>query len=114
MILSNDFILADTDQTKRLKEICLSSSAYSCSGEIYKLLSREVLHELVKRIPNKSIKLPSDLLYGKKVITSEEKFLQVREVYHDLITCIIPLHKNMHYYLNKLLSFFLSDQYQAR
>ena len=72
--MSNDFILADTDQTKRLKEICLSSSAYSCSGEIYKLLSREVLHELVKRIPNKSIKLPSDLLYGKKLSLVKKSF----------------------------------------
>ena len=120
MILSNDFILADTDQTKRLKEICLSSSAYSCSGEIYKLLSREVLHELVKRIPNKSIKLPSDLLYGKKVITGEEKFLEnldkyigyIRDRYlidHIELTILIEISLSNKY--NKIL-FDMDDYHQ--
>lgn len=37
--MENNYALKDTKQTKRLKNICLNSTAYSCKGEIYQLLN---------------------------------------------------------------------------
>ena len=108
--MSNEFILPDTDQIRRMKEVCLSSSAYSCGGELYKLLSRDILHELVKKIPNKSIKLPSDLLYGKKVITSEEKFLENLDKY---IGYIKDRYLIQHIELLILIEMSLSNKYNS-
>ena len=61
--LASEFILEDTEQTARMKEMALSD-AYSCSGEMYKLLSYEVMHNLVKKIKKGEVKLKSDFVYG--------------------------------------------------
>lgn len=106
--MRKDYILTDTAQTKRLKELCLSNSAYSCGGDIYKLLNYDTLHELVKKIPEKTIKLKSSLLYGKDTITSEEKFLENLDKYigyvkdnyfikHSELTLLIELTLNNKY-----------------
>lgn len=73
--LASEFILEDTEQTARMKELALSD-AYSCSGEMHKLLRYEVMHNLVKKIKKGEVKLKSDLVYGKNTITTEEKFLE--------------------------------------
>ena len=74
--MRNNYISVD-EQTNRLKEICLSSCAYSCIGEIYKLLNCEILQKLINKIPKQTIKLKSDLLYGKDTISREEKFNRI-------------------------------------
>ena len=69
--MRNNYISVDDEQTKRLKEICLSSCAYSCIGEIYKLLNCEILQKLINKIPKQTIKLKSDLFnlgYDKYMI----------------------------------------------
>ena len=73
--LASEFVLEDTKQIARMKQMALSD-AYSCSGEMYKLLSYEVMHNLVKKIKKREVKLNSKLVYGKDVITTEEKFLE--------------------------------------
>ncbi|MBR4025404.1 MAG: hypothetical protein IKJ03_00435 [Mycoplasmataceae bacterium] len=99
--LASEFILEDTEQTARMKEMALSD-AYSCSGEMYKLLSYEVMHNLVKKIKKGEVKLKSDLVYGKDVITTEEKFLENLDHYigytrdnylieHHELLCLIEL-----------------------
>ena len=47
--MESEYILKDNEQIKRMKEHALLSH-FGCSGEIYKLLSLEVLHNLVKKI----------------------------------------------------------------
>lgn len=99
--LASEFILDDTEQTARMKEMALSD-AYSCSGEMYKLLGYEVMHNLVKKIKKGEVQLNSKLVYGKDVITTEEKFLEnldhyigyVRDNYlieHHEQICLIEL-----------------------
>ena len=78
--MKNDFILKDTFQIKRMKKHSLLWS-YGCSGEVYKLLSLNTLHELAKRIKKGSIKLNSDLLYDKDEITYEENFISILDKY---------------------------------
>lgn len=75
-----EFILPETNQTRRMKEICLCSS-YTCGGDIHKLLSYEILHRLVKKIPLGEIKISSDLVYGRDTITKEEKFIENLDKY---------------------------------
>ncbi len=85
----SDYILEDTEQTKRMKEFALRR-CYTNSGEMYKLLDFKVLHDLVVKIKKGSIKLSSNLVYGTDKITREEKFLEnldryisfVRDNYH--------------------------------
>ena len=67
-------ILDDNKQITRMKKMSLNP-VYSCSGEMYKLLSYEVMHKLVKKIKKCKICLSNDLIYGRDVISSEEKFL---------------------------------------
>ena len=97
--MKDDFILEDTETTKRLKEICLSSS-YSCTGEIRRLLSMEVLHNLVKKIPKGNVKLCGNILFGRDKISGEEKFIEnlddyigyVKDHYHiqhNELTCVL-------------------------
>ena len=51
--MESEYILEDTEQIKRMKKHALLSH-FGCSGEIYKLLSLEVLHNLVKKIKKRS------------------------------------------------------------
>ena len=112
--LASEFILEDTKQTARMKEMALSD-AYSCSGEMYKLLSYEVMHNLVKKIKKGEVKLKSDLVYGKDVITTEEKFLEnldhyigyIRDNYlieHHELLCLIELSLGNKYSNTSILS----------
>lgn len=73
-------IIEDTEQIKRMKEYALSTN-YGCSGEIYKLLSSEVLHNLVKKIKRGNVKFISNLLYEKGCITAEENFILILDKY---------------------------------
>lgn len=70
-----DHFLKDTKQISKMKKIALSP-IYSCSGEMYKLLSYEVLHKLVKKIKKGEVHLSNKILYGRDIITTEEKFLE--------------------------------------
>ncbi len=47
--MKTDFILKDTMQIKRMKKHSLFHR-YSCSGEVYKLLSVKIGHDLAKKI----------------------------------------------------------------
>lgn len=94
--MKRSYELEDTEQTKKMKELALDGAYFNC-GEIYKLLSNKELHHLVKKIKKGSIKLKSNLVYGKMEITKEEKFLEnldhyityVKNTYH--IDCIEQL-----------------------
>lgn len=105
--MSQNYVLEDTEQTKRMKKLCFSS-AYSCGGEIYKLLSYETLHELVKKISKGEIKLKSDLLYGKCIITKEEKFIENLDKY---IGYIKDNYHISHYELPLLIELSLKNKY---
>lgn len=78
--MESEYILKDTEQIKRMKEHALLSH-FGCSGEIYKLLSLEVLHNLVKKIKKGKIKLLSTLLYEKGYVTYEEHFIILLDKY---------------------------------
>ena len=67
-------------QIKRMKKLCLKK-VYSCNGELFKLLNDDCLPSLLKNIGNGSIKISSDLVYGKTIITKEEKFLENLDKY---------------------------------
>ena len=75
-----EYVLEDTKQIKRMKEHALSFH-FCCSGEIYKLLSLEVLHNLVKKIEKGNIKLLSDIVYKKGYVTYEEHFILLLDKY---------------------------------
>ena len=79
--LASEFILDDTEQTARMKEMALSD-AYSCSGEMYKLLSYEVMHNLVKKIKKGDNNFEID---HKKVILTL-KYGQVKTLYLSFFT----------------------------
>ena len=73
-------ILEDDNQIARMKKLALNPE-YSCSGEIYKLLSYNIMHKLVKKIKKGNIVLSNDLTYGRNIISTEEKFLEVLNMY---------------------------------
>lgn len=75
-----EHILDDNKQIARMKELALNP-VYSCSGEMYKLLSYEVMHKLVKKIKKGVVHLSNDLIYGRDIITKEEKFLENLNMY---------------------------------
>lgn len=89
----SDLYIEDTTQTKRMKELALNF-AYSNNGEMFRLLSMKVGHNLVKKIKKGIVKLPSIIKYGRNEITNEEKFLENLDNY---ITYV----KN-HYYINNV------------
>lgn len=78
--MKTNFILEDTEQTKEMKEHALFFR-YTCSGEVYKLLSMQVCHELAKKIQKGRINLNSKLLYGRDYITLEENFVSLLDKY---------------------------------
>lgn len=110
-------------KVERMKELCLNK-AYSCGGEIYKFLNGDYLPSMLDKITDGTIKLTSNLAYGKDVITHEEKFLgnldkyigYVRDHYHidhieqdmlielsltnkysEILYCLDDFHKNQNY-----------------
>lgn len=82
--MEDKYILGDTAQIKRLKKYALFYR-YSCSGEVYKLLSLRIGHQLAKKIPKGKIKLKSNLLYGKCYISLEENFISILEKYVEYV-----------------------------
>lgn len=78
--MKRDYLKKDTKQTKRMKKHSLLC-CYNSGGEIYKLLSFEVLHNLVKGISQGIINLNSTLLYGRDKITYEENFISILDKY---------------------------------
>lgn len=95
-----EMYLKDTDQTKRMKELALNF-AYSNNGEMFRLLSTQVGHDLAKKIKKGVIKLSSTLKYGKDEITTEEKFLENLDNYISYV-------KN-HYFINNIEQFLLLE-----
>ena len=67
---------------------------YSCSGEVYKLLSLEVLYKLVKKIKKDTIKLNSKLVYEKNQITLEENFVSTFDKYIGYIRDTYTINHN--------------------
>lgn len=78
--MQRNYLMRDTLKIKRMKKHSLLWF-YGCSGEVYKLLSLEILHKLVKKIKRGKIKLDSKLLYGKNKITLEENFISILDKY---------------------------------
>lgn len=98
MIDSNK--LSDTEQTVRMKQLVLDDNYPNC-GEIYRMLNHQELHDLVKKIKKGTIKLTSNLLYGRYEITKEERFLENLDHY---ITYV----KN-NYYMNSIEQYMLIE-----
>ena len=65
---------------RRLKKLCLCP-AYFAGSEMYRLLNYNILQGLVKNIKPGNVVLSSDLLFNKKVITTEEQFLYILNKY---------------------------------
>ena len=78
--MKSKYVLEDTKQIKRMKKHALLLH-FGCSGEIYKLLSSEVLHNLIKKIDVGNIKLLSNIVYKKGYVTCEEHFIIVLDKY---------------------------------
>lgn len=108
--MEENYSLKDTKQTKRLKDICLSSTAYSCKGEIYQLLNYKTLHDLVDNIKEGELKLHSKLMYGKDKINSEEKFLENLDHY---ISYVKDHYFIQHIELGLIIELTLKNKYNA-
>lgn len=65
---------------KKFKRLCLCP-AYFAGCEMYRLLNYDILQELAKKVEHGNITLSSDLLFGKKVISTEEQFLYILNKY---------------------------------
>lgn len=78
--MKSKYVLEDTKQIKRMKKHALLPH-FGCSGEIYKLLSSEVLHNLIKKIDVGNIKLLSSIVYKKGYISYEENFILLLDKY---------------------------------
>lgn len=98
--MDKPWVLPDTEQTKRMKKLALSD-AYMNSGEMYKLLSNKILHNLVINISEGRLQLTSDLVYGRNFITKEEKFLENLDKY---ITYV-----KEHYFFNPVEQFLILE-----
>lgn len=73
-------VLNADNQLERMKSLCLNKS-YMCNGELYKLLNGDYLPKLLNNIGSGNIKISSDLVYSKSIITKEEKFLENLDKY---------------------------------
>lgn len=83
-----------------MKELSLNS-VYSCCGEIYRLFSYENLPKLIKKIKMGEVKLNSTLLYGRDIITTEERFLENLNKYIGYV--------RDHYFINHIEQFCLIE-----
>ena len=90
----------DTEQIKRMKELTLNS-VYSCCGEIYRLFGYDNLPKLVKKIKKGEVKLNSKLLYGRNIITTEERFLENLDKYIGYV--------RDHYFINHIEQFCMIE-----
>lgn len=93
-------LVKETDQIKRMKELSLNK-AYSCNGEIYKLFSYDNLPKLIKKIKKGNVKLNSSLLYGRDIITTEERFLENLDKYIGYV--------RDHYFINHIEQFCMIE-----
>ena len=93
-------MVKETEQIKRMKELSLNS-VYSCCGEIYRLFSYENLPKLIKKIKMEEVKLNSTLLYGRDIITTEERFLENLNKYIGYV--------RDHYFVNHIEQFCLIE-----
>ena len=93
-------MVKETEQIKRMKELSLNS-VYSCCGEIYRLFSYENLPKLIKKIKMGEVKLNSTLLYGRDIITTEERFLENLNKYIGYV--------RDHYFVNHIEQFCLIE-----
>ena len=93
-------MVKETEQIKRMKELSLNS-VYSCCGEIYRLFSYENLPKLIKKIKMGEVKLNSTLLYGRDIITTEERFLENLNKYIGYV--------RDHYFINHIEQFCLIE-----
>ena len=81
--MKRDYILEDNTQIRRMKDLALSWN-FTCSGELYKLLSLETLHNLVNNIENYDIRLHNKLFNNNSIMSSEESFLLILDNYLDM------------------------------
>lgn len=68
------------EQVVRMKELSLKDY-YSNNGELYKFLDLERVQELIKQIPDEKIQIDYDVIFKRKFITKEEKFLEILDQY---------------------------------
>lgn len=72
--MEKEWIVPDTEQTKRMKKYAVSD-VYSNGSDLYKLLSIKEMHSLVEKIKKGNIDA-SKLVFGRDTITLEERFLE--------------------------------------
>lgn len=72
--MKKEWIVPDTEQTKRMKEYAVSD-VYSNGSDLCKLLSIKGMHSLVEKIKKGNIDA-SKLVFGRETITLEERFLE--------------------------------------
>ncbi len=131
----------NSKQIERLSKICLDKH-FETGGDIHNLLNKEILTNLLndRPISKGKVKLTSDIVYGKDVITTEEKFIEnlnryigfVRDNYHichieqlmlielslttpyvDVLYSTLDFHKNENYkyYHNNFRRLFFATFY---
>ena len=72
--MKKEWIVPDTERTKRMKEYAVSE-VYSHGSDLCKLLSTKRMHSLVVKIKKGNIDA-SELVFGRDTITLEERFLE--------------------------------------
>ena len=72
--MKKEWIVPDTEHTKRMKEYAVSD-VYSNGSDLCKLLSIKGMHSLVEKIKKGNIDA-SKLVFGRETITLEERFLE--------------------------------------
>jgi len=128
-------------QIERLKKICLDKH-FDTGGDIHSLLEKEILVNLLNKRPisKGKVKLTSSIVYGKDILTTEEKFIEnlniyigfVRDNYHichieqlmlielslttpyvDVLYSTLDFHKddNYNYYHNNFRRLFFATFY---
>lgn len=72
--MEKEWIVPDTEQTKRMKKYTVSG-VYSNGSDLCKLLSIKEMHSLIEKIKKGNIDA-SKLVFGRDTITLEERFLE--------------------------------------
>lgn len=72
--MEKEWIVPDTEQTKRMKKYAVSG-VYSNGSDLCKLLSIKEMHSLIEKIKKGNIDA-SKLVFGRDTITLEERFLE--------------------------------------
>lgn len=68
------------NKIRKLQKICLNEN-YICSGEIYKLLNKEFMKELIKKINKDSVDFVTLVNNKKRNLTYQENFLLILDKY---------------------------------